>query len=72
MTIQNAKTPGRAMKSDVLIVEAKLSKKGVANTLRHPSQTILMTAKVRPIIGDNQKIVAAGLSIPISLFRISS
>lgn len=65
--MQKAAMPGTINFGSVFIVEAVVAKKGVENTLIHPSQMMLTKANETAEAGDNQNKVDGGLSRPIVL-----
>lgn len=72
MTMQKARMPGAINIRSVFTVEATVAKKGVENTLIHPSQAMLTTAIETAVAGDNQNIVDGGLSSPMDLSCIAT
>ena len=64
--------PGATHITRVFNVEAAVAKKGVENTLNHPSQAMLITATETAVAGDNQNIVDGGLSSPMDLSCIAT
>lgn len=72
MTMQKATMPGATSIRSVFAVEAGVAKKGVENTVIHPSQTTLIRATERAEAGDSQNIVDGGWSSPMDLSCIAS
>ena len=70
--MQKAAMPGAINMRSVFIVEATVAKKGVENTLTHPSQAILIKATEIAVAGDNQNIMDGGLSSPMNLSCIKT
>lgn len=66
-TMQNATTPDAVRKKTVCRA-LKPTKNGLLNKTDQSSLIKLIIARVMPITGASQYIVAAGLSMPISLF----
>lgn len=67
MTMQNAITPGSKIKPMVLILPPKVSKnpESVNAFGNGPSTHIATVKRVKNIVGESQKMVAAGLFNPI-------
>lgn len=70
--MQKARTPGAINIMSVFSVEPTVAKKGVENTLFHPSQAMLITATEIAVAGDSQNIVVGGLSSPMALSCIAT
>ena len=70
-TIENANVPGKRMKP-VVCTALNPTKNSLPKIFPQPSTAILTAANVDPITGVNQKMVAKGLVMPISLLCISN
>ena len=72
MTMKKARMPGAINIRSVFTAEVTEAKKGVENTLIHPSQAMLIAPTVMAVDGDNQNIIDGGLSSPKDLSCIAT